>query len=206
LKSPTLAGGKCPAVARTPAWEGRWGLAGVKLPHHRPCSVRLASSQGAIVGFGGLKISSRQCFFLLSNNIPCLQPSKANLSNASLLLSFRSRVPSPMTLLPTCIFLRSQHTVFPLSRWCSSCGRRVWLFLIRAMEFQKQFPTCLLHTLKKFSCHSKTCTTRRNSQLSGRRGRSENLPLRSDQGGCWKMPGQVRSWGSQNIPSHSDRT
>jgi hypothetical protein len=67
------------------------------------------------VGFGGLKISSRQCFFLLSNNIPCLQPSKANLSNASLLLSFsKSRAftndPSANVYLPEI----TAHCVSPL--------------------------------------------------------------------------------------------
>lgn len=37
--------------------------------------------------------------------------------------------------------------------------------LHQAMEFQKEFPTCLLHTLKKFSCHMETWTTSRSFQL-----------------------------------------
>ena len=73
------------------------------------------------------------------------------------------------------------------------------------MEFQKEFPTCLLHTLKEFSCHTKTCTTGRNPNCQADVEELRTFRRRQTRGGCWKRPGQVRSWTVKLMPSHSDR-
>jgi hypothetical protein len=93
---------------------------------------------GARAGFGGLKISLRKCFFLLSNYFPPFQPAKAKLSKyqPSLFISAESRVIANESSASVYLFEITKFSSFPTTVF--QLREESVAFLIQAVGFQKK--------------------------------------------------------------------